>query len=181
LYPPRSLERSPIKSPGLSGNWPWDGATGKESSQPERNCSAWADAEGVAFVLVCLVEEKSLARIERQIAQRLAAATRSSFLPVPFRLLLLFLQETLGISHVIRVHAPLLREQPCRIHPFQAPEPACRTLQRLLLKLAHEILLPNGRSIPPWPRLPKGAGARASSSAAATTSSETMNSPCLPM
>src|SRR6516225_11186411 len=111
---------------------------------------ASAEAEGVVFVLVCPVEEKSPARIERRIGQRLAAAaTRSSFRPVPFRLLLRFLQETLGLSHVIRMHAPLLREQARRVHSLQASEPACRTLQRLLLKLAHELLLPNGRSILP--------------------------------
>jgi hypothetical protein len=58
-----------------------------------------AEGESITFVLVCPVEEKSLARFERQIAQRLAAiATRSSFLPVPFRLLLLFVMEALGIS-----------------------------------------------------------------------------------
>ena len=57
------------------------------------------EAEGVAIVLDCPVEAKSLSRSERRIGQRLDTdVTRGSFLPVPFRLLLLFLQEALSIS-----------------------------------------------------------------------------------
>jgi hypothetical protein len=86
---------------------------------------ASAEAEGIVFVLVCPVEEKSPARIERQIGQRFAAAaTRSSFRPVPFRLLLRFLQEALGLSHVIglcsfgfRFHL-LLEAFDCKCHFF---------------------------------------------------------------